>query len=159
MEIKQKVVNYYVAEDGTEFDDEKKCIEYENEIERIKSNIRFYELSYEYGDNGFMQKAIEIAVYSESQYLCENIIQEWAIRERNMNFIVKTCTNGKEETLRKGFNLISKNSDSCFFNYKIGDKVGADYSPSVIEKVFLSPISIKGFPEPFDYIEKWGLSN
>lgn len=157
MEIKQKVVNYYIAEDGTEFDDDKKCLEYEQEIARIKSDIKYYELTYEYGNNGFMTKAIEIAVYAKSQYLCESVINEWAVKERNFEFLVMASLNGKDETIQQGFKIIPKGSEYHFINCKIGDKVGAEYSPAVSEKVFLSPVRLKGFPEPFDYVEKWGL--
>ena len=119
MEIKQKVVNYYVANDGIEFDDENACLAYEKEIERIKNSIRYYELSYGYGDNGFMVNTIEIAVFSENQHLCDNIILEWATKERNMDFLVMANLNGREETIQKGFNVISKSNDYGFVNHKI----------------------------------------
>jgi len=157
MRKEQKTIDVYVSNDGKEFLTEKECTEYED----VSKHIKYYCVycDPDLTETGIMQHCIVVAVYS-SHGCHSDIVMNWCVEEKGMAILMESVQGWG---FQQGFYLSNQSSQyarECWDNYKKGERVNPESSrliPVYYDKVFLSPIKIDGFPENFNYMEKWGF--
>ena len=156
MEKVEKKILLYVAKDGREFFDEDKCKEWEDVVD----NIRYFVVSHspDLTETGCMCRDIVVAVYSAHGYH-KDIVENWCIREKSLPILQPSVQGYRYQ---RGFDIY-ESQEICkkvWQEYKKGARVNPELSlrsPYYDEKVFLSPMAVEGFPEPFNYLEAWDL--
>lgn len=151
----------YVAENGKKFLSIEECKAYES----VLCNIKFFIVSHtpDLNETGLFTRNDVVAVYSDrGEHLA--IVERWCVSEKGYP-ILGTSVMGygfqrhfeiTEGTIKNGtLQLVIERWNK----YRKGASVKDEGSgfPLYDNKVFLSPIPVDGFPEPFDYISKWFL--
>ena len=154
METKTKEV--YISKDGREFLTEKECMEWEKMCNNIKSfTVRH---NPDLNETGLMQRNTVVTVYS-THGCHKDIVENWCVREKKYPILQESVQGWG---FQRGFE-ISDSQDyakNMWEAYVKDERVNPSSSlliPIFGEKVFLSPIRIEGFPEPFNYIKEWGF--
>lgn len=147
----------YVARDGKRFIDRDECERHE----KTMANIVFYVLEHtpDLTETGEFTKFTPVAVYSENGYHKE-ILERFAIDELSMN-VLGESVNG--HGYQPHFCIVGNHHNFAvdqWNNFVEGRKVFDGQIrelPRFGSKHFLSPVSIEGFPEPFNYMKEWSL--
>ena len=158
-EIKETV---YIADDGTRFLDKEECEGYEAMVGKIKFFIVTH--SPDLNETGLFTKEDVVAVYSEDgDHLA--IVERWCVSEKGYQILGPSV---QGVGFQRHFEIIEgKGGDNVNWpkerwnKYMKGASVtdGRTTWPQYDEKVFLSPIPVDGFPEPYNYMDKWFLKN
>lgn len=140
----------YTALDGKKFTDESQCRRHED---RVLAKFKYFSVFYNFDmteGRGF-QKVKHIAVVPTGFDLPEIIVEKYAIEEICHGIFAGKGAQGYG--LQKYYSIKEISIDDYFENK--GIDWGGMYIKS--ELVLISEKPIDGFPEPFNYVEKWQL--
>ena len=144
----------YIAKDGKKFFDKDECEIYECKLDKIKYFIVSHQP--DLNETGMLMKESVVAVYSEyGDHVA--IVEKWCIDEKHYPILgcsVQGCG------FQRHFNVVCSKDGTDWVKkrwdeYKKGARTNGSVWPLYDEKVFLSPVPMEGFPEPFDYVTKW----
>lgn len=144
--MEQKQEKIFISEDGTKFFSEEECLRYESHKEEVVNNLKFYRVSFYYqaSGNSYLKCIKDIAVHTSYQYMRRgmfNIV---------LKYIIDEC-GGKLffEDYLPMFNIKEITQEEYF--------TPCSYEETQYrhEKIFLSPNTIKGLPDNFDYTKVW----
>lgn len=151
------MMKVFVADDGRQFLERDKCLEYEKNAK----NIRYFAVYHapELNETGLFTKMDVLAVYSEHGCHYE-IAEVWCIRDADYPILKGVSVQGCH--FQKYFKIVGGEKDYGFAkkaweNYVHNGKT-CDVSSDQITfgcKVFLSPKRIDGFPNNSDYVKRW----
>lgn len=143
MKTKEVTKTVYIADDGKEFLTKEDCEKYEKFVKEILSRIEYFciRCNPDLTETGYFQHKIYVAVWSNHSFHYE-IAFEWALRK--FGHLLGESVQGYGFQPHFSVSEVSKEEyEKCL---KLGD-----------EKIFLSPKSVEGFPENFDYYKEWGF--
>lgn len=153
----------YIAEDGKKFLTIEECEAYES----LLCNIKFFIVSHtpDLNETGLFTKNDVVAVYSDKgEHLA--IVERWCVSEKGYQILGPSVMGYGFQRHFEITEGIAKNGTlqvvkERWNKYRKGASVKDEGSafPLYDNKVFLSPIKVGGFPEPFDYISKWFLKD
>lgn len=150
METKEITKTIYIANDGKEFLSKKDCEIYEEFVKNTLSYIKYFCIGCDpdLNETGYFTHKIYVAVLSE-YYFHKEITIQWALRKIGYFLGVGVMRYG----LQPHFN-VSEVSKEEYEECPATDWGG---TPFKSERIFLSPKSVKGFPENIDYMKEWGF--
>ena len=149
METKEITKTVYIAYDGKEFLSKEDCEKYENFAKEILSRIKYFCIRChpDLTETGNFTHKIYAAVFSR-RYFYKDIAFEWSLRKFGyLGKSVQGC----------GFQphfSVSEISKEEYEKYQPTEWGGSNLES---DKIFLSPISVEGFPENIDYMKEWGF--
>lgn len=141
----------FKAFDGTIFESEIKCKEYEKKRKDFLNNLNFFEVKYspDLNETGLFTKCLFVAVYSESGFNKEIVIN-YCIKK--FGYLGEGVQGHRFQTYFDVYPIsFEKYTKSIIENWS-GDK-------RHIKKIYLSPTEFDEFKgvERFDYMKEWGF--
>lgn len=150
MEEKTIKKTVYIAKDGKEFLDKKKCEKYEKEfLDRIKYFSIYYNFDYSEG-RGF-QSVAHVAVIPSRYDEAGVIAEKYAIDVLNNGVFAGQGCQGYD--LQKTYGLHSSTKETFQNNEGVNWGCNARHG----KQILIAEEPIEGFPEPFNYKKEWGI--
>lgn len=141
----------FKAFDGTIFESEIKCKEYEKKRKDFLNNLNFFEVKYspDLNETGLFTKCLFVAVYSESGFNKEIVI----------NYCIKKFGYLGEGVQGHRFQTYFDVYPISFEKYTKGIIEDWRGDKRHIKKIYLSPTEFDDFKgiERFDYMKEWGF--
>lgn len=141
----------FKAFDGTIFESEIKCKEYEKKRKDFLNNLNFVEVKYspDLNETGLFTKCLFVAVYSESGFNKEIVI----------NYCIKKFGYLGEGVQGHRFQTYFDVYPISFEKYTKGIIEDWRGDKRHIKKIYLSPTEFDDFKgiERFDYMKEWGF--
>lgn len=145
----------YIAEDGKRFMEKSDCEKYENDVLKIKDDIKYFRVYYnpDLTEKGTLDSIMLVAVYCTN--LCHaDIVEFWCVKNKNMPIL-------GESVQGWGFQRyfeVRESTEEEFMSFEKGKSINKVWrTPYMTEQHFLSPVKVDGYPEPFNYMEAWGF--
>jgi hypothetical protein len=143
MKSKEVTTTVYIADDGKEFLTENECKTYEKEVLQNLKWVKYFRVKYnpDLTETGNYQNEFYVAVYSRYGFH-KNLLFMYLIEERGFHVL-------QQGVMGYGFM-------QSFKIITVG-KTEFEQSKYDVQSIFLSPMSLEGFPPNVDYMVKWNF--
>jgi hypothetical protein len=151
MKVIKRTIQTFVANDGKEFQTEAECLAYEQDI---LHKIKFYCVDFDFDLNegrGWTNNAY-LAVVPVRDADPKDIAIEFAMRIYGRGHYLTSGVQGYGAQKTFHVREISKRA--------YDERRGIQWTAfkNTPEQLLLSPISIEGYPAPYDYTKAWNIS-